>query len=197
MSINPIDEQIVHNLFKLSYTLTSLKYVTADGKDYHNRKNMWDHGKDGDQECCGYYDCEFDLPEDPEGSIDYTIDYKFDIIDEEDFEELEPEKVAKINAILHGDRKAKLFDLPEGTTISIVNLDGFNYDHRGSNHTAIRLDYHDYYELNNNNLESLIEALYRIKSHKFDKWYELYTGISRIVRQDDALEISVCFDHGS
>jgi hypothetical protein len=198
MPIDTADQETISQLFKTIYKLTSLNHVTVEGNDYYNRANTWDSGnKDDDEMCDGYSECEFDSPEELDGAIIYHIDCDFEFINEcKDFAD-DPENLAKMESVLVHDSKAKLFDVPDGTVITLINRDGFNKDHRGSDHTAIALDFHESYDLEENNLESLVDALYRIKSHKFDKWYELYTGVSEINIQHNTVEIVVTFDHGS
>lgn len=41
------------------------------------------------------------------------------------------------------------------------------------------------------------DACFRIKSHKFDLWYELYCGVDLLLDFDDKLIVDVRFDHGS
>lgn len=87
---------------------------------------------------------------------------------------------------------------PEKYKVVLYNSSGFNDDVRGSDLTDIKLDYCAIYVLPNNTYKSLCDGLYRIKSHKFDKWYELYIR-ARIKIDDTAntINISVAFDHGS
>ncbi len=63
-------------------------------------------------------------------------------------------------------------------TIILNNTSGINDDWRGSDATKLELDFHDEFEIVPINgiipLKKLIDACFRIKSHKFDFNYELY-----------------------
>jgi len=84
-----------------------------------------------------------------------------------------------------------------GKEIHLYNHCGENEDHRGSDHTKIILDFHDHYILNSNcSLQQFADACYRVKSHKFDYWYELYSD-AQIMEQTDTYYIDISFDHGS
>lgn len=81
--------------------------------------------------------------------------------------------------------------------LRLQNSHGINTDHRGSDHTKIILDFHDEFELENNcTLYKFADACYRVKSHKFDYWYELYGAVS-IKSTKSEFKIDLGFDHGS
>lgn len=86
---------------------------------------------------------------------------------------------------------------PKDKKVIFENIRGFNYDHRGSDHTFIKLDYFDKYQLPDNTLKSFLEGLYKIKSHKFDKWYELFCKIKSLTQKGNQIIIQFNFDHGS
>ena len=75
----------------------------------------------------------------------------------------------------------------------IENISGFNDDHRGSDHFSVKIPYDDSYILNKKTtLKEFIEILYLLKSHKCDKWYELYCNSTFTDGK-----ITIYFDHGS
>lgn len=81
--------------------------------------------------------------------------------------------------------------------ILLTNKDGYNEDHRGSDHCKVKLDFHKTYKVKCPiNLEDFFKALYRMKSHKWDSWYELYID-SIITLNHNTLCIDLHFDHGS
>lgn len=45
-------------------------------------------------------------------------------------------------------------------------------------------------------VRELVEALFVVKSHKFDTWYALYCGCT-LEEGDDGVVISLEMDHGS
>lgn len=58
--------------------------------------------------------------------------------------------------------------------IQLVNSRGVYY-HHGSDHTSVILDYHKEFNLNSEfTLLEFVDACYRIKSHKFDKYFVLW-----------------------
>jgi hypothetical protein len=80
--------------------------------------------------------------------------------------------------------------------ITLMNCSGINDDHRGSDHTKIILPFQEQYVLKNNSLKELIKGLYKIKSHKFDKWYELFST-AKVEFYSREIFIKLDFDHGS
>lgn len=86
-----------------------------------------------------------------------------------------------------------------GSDIVIKNKCGFNYDHRGLNHTLIELPFLSKINLGKNfSLKDLIIANSNLKSHKFDYWYELYTGCDvKKNEKKNSIVIELKYDHGS
>lgn len=82
--------------------------------------------------------------------------------------------------------------------IELINKRGFNNDHRGSNNTKVTLDFHDKYVIKNKSctIGNFADACYRIKSHKFDYWYELYTYVL-VSSNGRHIKLNFEFDHGS
>lgn len=77
--------------------------------------------------------------------------------------------------------------------ITVFNPSGENVDHRGSTHCALQVDMEYEIELDLPcSLMKFAEVLFRLKSHKWDKWYEMYTDA---VIEENTLHVS--FDHGS
>ena len=83
--------------------------------------------------------------------------------------------------------------------ITLRNNSGFNQDHRGSTHCRVYLEYEPKLELNLPiTLLDFMKALYRLKSHKWDTWYELYSAVSiDHTYLSDELTLELSFDHGS
>ncbi len=85
------------------------------------------------------------------------------------------------------------------TKLSIFNVAGLNHDSRGRTKADKWFDYYGRVTLedaNGVNLAKLTEALYKIKSHKFDFWYEL-CGSCTIYENVGDVRLDVDFDHGS
>ena len=63
-------------------------------------------------------------------------------------------------------------------SIYIHNSFGVNEDHRGSDHCEVKLPQETKVRFRNSvSLYDFIIGFIRIKSHKFDTWYELLTGV--------------------
>ncbi len=86
----------------------------------------------------------------------------------------------------------KLFNIDDTKKIILKNVSDYVKDRK--NFTG--LDFHDAYQLTSNSITGLINGLYRIKSHKFDKWYEFYSEITEVEEDTDCVTISVRFKHG-
>lgn len=80
----------------------------------------------------------------------------------------------------------------------VLKYGDFNYDVRGADECLLPTgdDFIDNVELTNPTLEEFAITLYRMKSHKWNYWYELFCYCN-IKRKDDKLIIFLCFDHGS
>jgi hypothetical protein len=112
------------------------------------------------------------------------VDHNFKLLDE--IENYSPE-----NIVLTGGGSLE--------KIVIENMSGVNDDHRGSNHCRLEVPYEREVELTLPvKLTDFIEALFRIKSHKWDFWYELYCDVS-IEHEylSDTMTLQITFDHGS
>jgi hypothetical protein len=82
-------------------------------------------------------------------------------------------------------------------TIKLKNENGINHDHRGADHCFLRLPFKDEITLNDPTLEKFVSALYLLKSHKFDKWYELYNKAEITENANGNVVAILSFDHGS
>jgi hypothetical protein len=94
--------------------------------------------------------------------------------------------------------KKKIFS--GNAILHIKNNDGYNTDHRGSDHFKYVIPYSDSARLINPTLKDLIDALYLVKSHKCDKWYELYIDTLFTIKKGkyvNEYNIILDFDHGS
>lgn len=107
---------------------------------------------------------------------------------ESDFNKLQNNRMQDIRLRVSGD-------------VHLVNPKGVNWDHRGANHTRLELDFFDELNLKRDKdgciaYSKLACALYKLKSHKFDNWYEMYIGTETLVKNGN-LYAKVDFDHGS
>lgn len=81
--------------------------------------------------------------------------------------------------------------------VILTNRSGENNDHRGSDHCLLKLPFSPEVHLKAPTLRQFIDALYLIKSHKFDKWYELFIDSDWDMGETDKIVVSIKFDHGS
>lgn len=82
-------------------------------------------------------------------------------------------------------------------SVIIYNPCGFNHDHRGSDHTLLKLPWVEKVNLGKEfTLYDLLTGYYNLKSHKFDNNYELFCDASsKLV--GDSIQVKLYFDHGS
>jgi hypothetical protein len=195
------------NMIKLVYNSYQITHVNYDQKNYFNCSNSWSGGKpsDGrychdDEECDGYSDCELErttISNKNKNNVKYFYirDINYDCDNDND-NELYQEVKNIMDYLEENDDDNIVFN--SNYEIVLINPYGINDDHRGSDHTPIVLPFHQNVILGKTfTLDDLINACYKIKSHKFDYWYELYCGVDKVYTKDDNLFISVAFDHGS
>lgn len=143
-----------------------------------------------------------------ESNINYYFAFKPTLYeyDNEDYENGyidDPESHIMIELIiLLKDDKYGLNDITfiHKYTLQLVNKAGINDDERGHENDiyGVRLKFASRYTLLSNfTLLDLVFACYRIKSCKFNKWYELYCDIDKIKKFKNTLKVYVNFDHGS
>jgi hypothetical protein len=124
--------------------------------------------------------------------------------------DVDPEDIFKSNTDLVFDlnnylknNDANTLSLSEIITICVYNKSHINRDPRGIRRLDWMMLYHNHYKIeaisDDIKLSDLRDALYRIKSHKFDMWYELYTSCKYKHHDDESRTIilSIKFDHGS
>jgi hypothetical protein len=186
----------INELIKFIYASVTIKNVyifeNEEKKIYCNRLNKW-HGDETSEKCNGYEKCDFNDQITTSEHIQYSFSYS-----------------PKLGTLMLFDENAKNIlknnDLNEiylkcSKPIIFYNYNGFNKDHRGSDHTKLLLDFHSIYKLNPNDntisLKKFADACFRIKSHKFDFWYELYYDVKNVKHTDDEIIINLAFDHGS
>lgn len=193
----------VQDLVRFSYETTKFSHIIYKNKEYYPRTNKWYRGPtprpeskhDRDEECDGYYECQTNPSIYPKKSSEpeYVIEYDYNKLDDE------PEEPYKIPKLIKKIGKCKIHNISISgyDAIIIKNIAGVNGDHRGSDHCKVYLRYHSSVELKCPvKMTDFIESLYKIKSHKFDEWYEMYLR-SNITIKKNKLIISIDFDHGS
>ena len=154
--------------------------------------------KDYEKPISVYQSCRLELPYKNSLPIEYNLEYNPENIDNYDKDDC-PEEYQVYELIMSAmkNRSINNIKLLYDLDFVIINDRGINEDHRGSDHTRIILDFHDNYVVKKNcTLHKFADACYRVKSHKFDYWYELY-GWIKIKKSHAFLNIHLDFDHGS
>ncbi len=170
-----------------------LDYVTYKGIHYRQG------------ECSAKSECPEPSIRPPSDQLEYHFRVNFDVMDDEarekdfDLDMMEfASKLCKLGL------DAVLF--PDHMKVEFVNPHGVNNDHRGSDHTEIGLDFHDYWVLRGPKLRDFVEGYFRVKSHKFENWYELFGDVQKCelvqnhVNEPEktaTLTFTFDFDHGS
>jgi hypothetical protein len=189
------------NLINYIYNTVTIKYVyiVKDNKKikYYNRKNQWNEkGYTNDGECNGYFECDLDDHIYTNEKIHYVFNYVPNLNFNYGKEIALDDKEVKILS----ENKLNDIYLKCCDTIILNNLDGYNEDHRGADHTKLMLDFHRQIILkptdNKIYFKDFVDACFRIKSHKFDPWYEMYCGVN-CIKKNNKINVSVRFDHGS
>ena len=182
---------------RYAYTISSDGSITK----YYNRKNMW-HNKPirkSDYVCSGYMKCDFDDFKMINSEIHYEFVYEPNNYNDDNVEANYELGENEFDSLITNDIDD--ISLVTAGTIFIKNFPGFNEDHRGSDHTIIKLDFKPVVTLvpseNKITFRDFIKACFDIKSHKFDFWYELYSGIRKFNIIDNKIYVEVKFDHRS
>jgi len=80
----------------------------------------------------------------------------------------------------------------------IINSSGKNNDTRGTKKCDIYYTFRNKIILDNGKISfyDFVVALHMIKSHKFDNWFELFSGIKKFKHSGKKLSITIAFNHG-
>jgi hypothetical protein len=212
-----MDINNINNLIPLILYLSKnveLKYVVYKNTKFENQKNNWNE-TNSKYSCNGYFECDFEIikchqPIIINNNKRYKVSDKKNIkyevmlnnsnldIETYNFDILKDKKIKK--RLIH-----ILENLPSlddkvicDKKLTFVNDAGFNKDHRGSDHTKIVLDFNDIYTFRPKTIRDICEAILRIKSHKFDNWYELFINCYEEKDENNKeIIIHFDFDHGS
>lgn len=199
-----LNEETIEALFQYINRTTKFDHIIYNGKPYYERENMWQNSEcevrpdyDPDVECDQYMsDCE-----DPEDDI-YPSDYKniefvitqeHDVVPDED--DWSPSEIALYERLQNKDPEKVL--LVGYEKLIIHNSMGINEDHRGSDHCKVHIPfYHDTIDTKHLTLRELMTRFYQLKSHHWDKNYEMFCGTKTYI-QEGMIKVYLDFDHGS
>jgi len=188
-------EVFFDTLIKSIYeTVDPPEYFKCNGKKYYNHTSSWyESSKKNMTECTDYWNCTMKNRKIVDGDIEYVFNGldKFSLCDDISDEDCSNKIIEMIENI----DEDTLFKFDKKVILS--NESGFNDGHRGADHTSIILDFHDEYKLNRTfTFKDFVTACFKIKSHKYDMWYELYEECV-IEKNDNSINIITSFDHGS
>lgn len=192
---------------KFIYENFDILHFVYNGKIYEEYENTWENTlhEDAEFSCVGYLQhdivcnkqSEFKIVEvEDQSKIEYVMKYRgFSDSDEvpnvQEYMNNMANMLDHLTIIYEENRK-------QAEHIEIINTSGENQDHRGSTHTILDV------QMENNlflklpcTIHQLAEKLFRIKSHKWDKWYELFSEVTAIFFDDSYATLEVDFDHGS
>ena len=85
-------------------------------------------------------------------------------------------------------------------SICLINDHGINYDERGTENSELEFgDFHDKWRIEKGyrTVGDIANGFYKIKSHKYDNWYEMITSIKTYQQTPDCINIKFYIDHGS
>lgn len=175
------------------------------GYEFKEIYNDWYHGSyddDEDEEDLIEFNGSIKIKEEAEHKLKYIISWdttEREILNNE-MKDLEI-KISKNN-------EQKLFDMLTNIEkykdylffngkVELRNRSGFNDDERGSNFCLVDIPFHESVTMTNPTLKDIVNMFYKIKSHKFDKWYEMYSSTKIIRKTKNVLILDIEFDHGS
>ena len=207
------DPNLLNDLVSYINHCCEVTSVSYRKRTYLNRSSTWYTRKckgehyDPDIECTGYDGCEYGVEDcdeipasarfivsDPQ-NIKYNL--AWDTTSFEEFAETNEwseESVSKFIKISEIDPKHVKLNFGR---LDLSNSCGFNRDHRGSDHTRIVLDFAETQVLQDGcTLHDYATAFHRLRSHKFDSWYEMFCG-AEISKTDAGYAIDLGFGHGS
>uniref|UniRef100_A0A6C0CAL0 Uncharacterized protein n=1 Tax=viral metagenome TaxID=1070528 RepID=A0A6C0CAL0_9ZZZZ len=191
------DLNIISHAFEYIYQATNFHHIKYNGSPYYETENMWrvhnikkrglydlDYHCDGHHECTRPYPQIYPIKGD---KVKYIIEPNLDFrIQYDDLREFATQ-------ILPYDIKNVLFVGFDKRTI--VNEHGENFDRRGSNHCNVYLQMFDKVSIKKCvTLHNLAIAFYSLKSHKWDKRWEMF-GSAVTKREENNIKVFLGFDH--
>jgi hypothetical protein len=197
-----MNEELMQELLYFVNKCTELKYFMYKNKRYKQYSNIWADGDyiDDTPECESYDTCDITKYTNkivPKHCSDVKYITKRKHTDdnwiEEEMSTIKKNKM--MNILLKYDKKSIVF---VGINKYVfINTRGFNEDHRGSTHCKLYVKMENVVGFKGMiTLYDLIHIFYRLKSHKFDKWYEMYCE-SKVFSDNNSYIIKLNFDHGS
>jgi hypothetical protein len=199
-----LNEETIEAVFQYINRTTNFDHVIYKGQPYYERENQWQNSEcpirpdyDPDLECDNYMsDCEApddDIYPSDDEDIEFVINREPDVVPDEDYwtaseldlyQRLQNKDLEKV--LLVGYEK-----------LIIHNTMGINEDHRGSDHCKVHIPFNSQtIDTKSLTLRELMTRFYQLKSHHWDKNYEMFCGTKTIIR-GGTIKVYLNFDHGS
>ena len=211
---------ILHDLFHLIHESTSFHHVTFNGLPYYEMTNIHqnmtiiDHVNPfndkkpiehiirpsydidvvcNDSDIEEADDCGATIFPTSIDRVKYILKYKKKWMDNDYYE---PKNIELLKQIFGTNFKKVL--LVGFKSLKLVNRNGINHDHRGSNHCNIYLKFYPNVHITQfTSLNTLAKSFYKLKSHKWDSWYEMFSDVNFMTNINHDIVVHLNFDHGS
>lgn len=207
--INISDLKILNNLFICIAYHTSFHHIVYNGLPYYEKTNTHQftdikiRPKYDIDSVCDYYDndrediddCGVSIYPSSKDKIKYILKYhrKWDSYLEYN---MPPDNIELTKQIIKTNFKKIL--LIGYKSLVLNNKKGINYDHRGSNHCNVYLEFYPTVFTDKIiSLNILAKYFYKLKSHKWDKWYEMFCDTDIKVDKERNIIVDFRYDHGS
>lgn len=200
--MSDLDPKTIKSLLRYTTTVTTFHHIELNGKPYYETENMWCSSNtserpdyDPDTPCNGYRDCEHKASIHPtkDDKIKYCFKYDYNIHNIVEHDDPKCDLLIA-NLARHELKNVLLTGIDE---INIINPCGRNADHRGSDHCRVLLPAFQKITLQKHfTLHDIVIAFYNLKSHKWDRHYEMFVG-SEVEFYGRIAWVELSFDHGS
>ena len=202
------------SFLRVLYTCTDLFYVKHDEKTYYNCTNVCstystselpDHVRISHQDIVCDVDTNIgDCPLQSKtkimkGSETYFFKFSINKIKSMHFDDASHREYFKYVLNLLNETTPENILFVSHFDINILNNDGANDNHCGSDHTLIELPFYSGVNLGKMfTFNDILNAAYKIKSHKFNHQYEHFCGVDELTYNTASKELTLVasFDHG-
>lgn len=147
------DPEIFKYLFKYINIYTKLDKVEYKNELFENDENNGDENYKPTIEC--------------DGDVKYIVKYENAKDDEE---------MIKFNEIISSYGAENIFFI-NFKQIILINKSFVNNDTRGANKCKLNMKFEPIVFMTGSSFHELVVSYYRIKSHKWDGWYEMYCNV--------------------
>jgi hypothetical protein len=191
-------EQAISHYIEYIYNATHCVGAITDNKFYRGIETSTSRGYEDDEVILPAGVIEIESDDSDDGTIEADdvklVWNKHEYDDYERFSDIYDMTINEYQSMV--DTLHRQQDLFFRGKIVLMNMSGFNDDRRGKDSCPVILPYCHSVELIDPTIEQFIEALWLIKSKKFDIWYEMWSS-AKIIIDGDKTILKCEFDHGS